>query len=232
MGITPIKKLNISEQAYEQLKENLINGTWKSGDRIPSENELAIAFGISRVTVRQAIQKLTTLGLLETRSGEGSFVKEVTPGVYMNGMVPHIYLGKESTKEVLEFRLITEVETAGLANLKMTDQGIERLERSLRRMEQYTGDLNNYIKEDLHFHMLISRMTENSLIIQLNYIVRDIIHETIKNITEEVGMNIGLKYHRLIIDAFKERNEEEVKAVMKEHLQQALIAYDSDIMSK
>ena len=228
MGLTPIKRLNVSEQVYLQLKENLINGTWKPGDKIPSENELAAAFGISRVSVRQAVQKLTTLGLIETRLGEGSFVKEVTPGVYMNEMLPYIYLGKESTKEVLEFRLITEVETAGLVNSKITEQDIEHLERSLSRMEEYRDDLNKYVKEDLHFHMLISRITGNSLVIQLNYIVRDVIHETIKNITKEVGMNNGLTYHRLIIDAFKERDEEKVKSVMREHLEQALIAYDME----
>jgi len=73
--------------------------------------------------------------------------------------------------------------------------------------------------------MIIARITKNSLIIQLNYIVRDILRETNKNLTEVVGCENGLKYHRLIIEVFKKRDEKEVKDVMREHLLQALIDY-------
>ena len=65
---------------FEQLKDNLIQGTWKPGEKLASENELASLFGVSRITIRQALSRLAALGLVETRLGEGSFVAEQSPG--------------------------------------------------------------------------------------------------------------------------------------------------------
>ncbi len=226
MKIQPVKKINISDQVYEQLKEQLINGVWKPGDKIPSENELVALFNVSRVTVRQALSKLITLGLLETKLGEGTFVKEITPGVYMKEMIPYIYLNKDSFREVLEFRLVIEVETAGIAAEKITEKDIARLEKCLNRMIEFKDELEKYVHEDLHFHMIIAKSTKNSLIIQVNNIVREIIRETIKNVTEEIGIEVGLKYHKLLIDSFKQRDAEMAKKMMREHLQQAVIRFN------
>ena len=73
MQITPIQKVNVVEEIFDQLQSMLIEGTWKPGDKIPSENELSETFGVSRMTIRQALQKMKALGLIETRSGSGSF---------------------------------------------------------------------------------------------------------------------------------------------------------------
>ena len=76
-GVKPIKRVSVGEQVFTQLKELLVQGEWKPGEKLPSENELAAQFGVSRITVRQALQKLGALGLVETRLGEGSFVKQL-----------------------------------------------------------------------------------------------------------------------------------------------------------
>jgi GntR family transcriptional repressor for pyruvate dehydrogenase complex len=158
--------------------------------------------------------------------GEGTFVKEITPGVYMKEMIPYMYLNKDSFREVLEFRLVIEVETAGIAAEKITDQDIARLESCLNRMMELKNDLEDYVYQDLHFHMIIAKSTRNSLIIQVNDIVREIIRETIKNVTEEIGVEVGLKYHKLLIDSFKLRDAEMAKKMMREHLQQAVEKYN------
>ena len=225
MDIKPILKVNISDQVYEQLKDNLIDGVWKQGEKIPSENELTALFGVSRVTVRQALSKLTTLGLLQTKVGEGTFVKEITPGLHMKEMIPYIYLNRDSAKEVLEFRLVIEVETAGIAATRISEDDILRLKKSLKRMEECKDDLEEYVNEDLHSHMIIAKSTNNSLIIQVNDIVRDIVRETIRNITNEIGTEVGLKYHRLLIEAFVKRDTEMAKNMMREHLMQVVEKY-------
>lgn len=222
MDIKPISKNNISDQVYEQLKAKLIEGEWKQGDKIPSENELAVLFGVSRVTVRHAISKLSTLDLVETRLGEGTFVKELRPGIFMKEMIPYIYLNKDSISEVLEFRLVIEVETAGIAAARITQTDIARLKESLKRMESYRDNLAMYVDEDLHFHMIIAKSTKNSLIIQVNNIVREIIRETIRNATEKIGVEVGFKYHRLIIETMEQRDSDRAKNMMREHLMQVV----------
>ena len=74
MAIQKISRASIGDQVYQQMKDQIVNGEWKAGDRLPSENELAEQFGVSRVTVRGALQKLAALGLIETKLGDGSYV--------------------------------------------------------------------------------------------------------------------------------------------------------------
>ena len=91
MALTAIKKESIGEQVLAQMKEQILNGEWKEGMKIPSENQLCDTFGVSRVTVRQAIQKLVAQGLLETRLGEGSYVKGFDLGSFIRGVIPVSY---------------------------------------------------------------------------------------------------------------------------------------------
>ena len=100
MGIKPIKRVNVGEQVLLQLKKMLIDGEWAPGSKIPSENELAELFEVSRITVRQALQKLNALGLIETRLGDGSYVRNLDIGDSMNALIPFIYLGYQSDSHV------------------------------------------------------------------------------------------------------------------------------------
>ena len=69
MNLKAVKKVNIGDQVYNQMKDQIMSGVWVPGEKIPSENQLMEVFGVSRGTVRQAIQKLSAVGLLETRRG-------------------------------------------------------------------------------------------------------------------------------------------------------------------
>nr|WP_278850753.1 winged helix-turn-helix domain-containing protein [Enterocloster clostridioformis] len=66
MNLKAVKKVNIGDQVYNQMKDQIMSGVWVPGEKIPSENQLMEVFGVSRGTVRQAIQKLSAVGLLET----------------------------------------------------------------------------------------------------------------------------------------------------------------------
>ena len=88
MALSEVKKTNIGEQVYHQMKNQILNGDWKPGDKIPSENQLMALFGVSRGTVRQAVQKLGGEGLIFTRHGEGSFVQTTGSVSYTHLTLP------------------------------------------------------------------------------------------------------------------------------------------------
>jgi len=229
MKVNPIKKQYISDQVFEQLQENLFDGVWKPGEKIPSENELAAAFGVSRITVRQALSRLTALGLIETRLGEGSFVAEPNAGMYMQDMMPIMYLNsassRDSTREMLEFRLIYEVEAAGFAAIRITEENIARLKISLDNMREYRNTMEQYIAEDMRFHKIIAEATDNSLVMQLNGIMQNILFLGIK---DTVALDVdreGIKHHQRIIEAFDLRDSDKAKNAMREHLTIALNIY-------
>ncbi len=225
MNVAPIEKTSISEQVFEQLKDNLIKGEWKSGDKLPSENELAQAFNVSRVTIRQALSKLLALDLIETRFGEGSFVKEVSAGSYLQTLIPLAYLNKldsSAVNEVLEFRLIYEIEAAGLAAERMSSACVELLKDLLKKMQSSAVDIDVYSEYDLQFHAAIARQTGNALLIQLSRIMQDILRETINRLTNDVGVANGLCYHAKLIDAFEQKDSGKAKDIMRMHLKEIL----------
>ncbi|MDK2902913.1 MAG: GntR family transcriptional regulator, transcriptional repressor for pyruvate dehydrogenase complex [Clostridiales bacterium] len=225
MGIQPIKKANVSEQVYEQLKRQLLSGEWKQGDKIPSENELAKAFNVSRVTVRHAMRKLTALGLIETRVGEGSFVKEVKPGVYMNAIIPLAYLGENSTLEVLEFRYVIESESVGLAAERATQEDIAELKEILKDMEDVKEDTKLFAEADLRFHFKIAQITRNSLIIETYNILNDILETAMTDIVKRLGFKLGIYYHTKLVEAIERHDSEQAKKIMKEHVNKTIENY-------
>ena len=103
-----IVKVSIVDQVCDAVKKDIMNGTWKAGEKIPSESELAEQFGVNRLSVRMALQKLNTLGLIETRVGEGSFVRDFSLGPFLSE-ISFIYSSDEKYREVRQLRELLEV---------------------------------------------------------------------------------------------------------------------------
>ena len=126
-----IKKVNMTQQVMEQFKQQILNGSWRVGERIPSENELAQTLGVSRSTIRQALRSLSDYGLLEIRLGSGSYVKKPESGEVMKAILPTVYFQKEDMREALDFCCIFEDGIAEMAAAKATEEEIAQLYRSL-----------------------------------------------------------------------------------------------------
>ena len=75
MALKQITRVNIAEKVFEQLRDQILQGTWKEGEKLPSEQELTETLGVSRSSVRQAIRTLADYGMVETRNGTGTYVK-------------------------------------------------------------------------------------------------------------------------------------------------------------
>ncbi len=220
MRIKPIQKVNVGEQVYEQMKQLLIEGEWAPGEKIPSENELADMFNVSRITVRQALQKLNVLGLLETRFGEGSFVKVVDVGDSMNGLIPVMYLGEQSAQEVFEFRMILETECGRLAARRATDKDIQELKDTLKNMIEYekNKDLEMFSVADLDFHFKIAKITRNTLVIKTMSILREVLESSMNDVIDKMGCENGIFYHTEILRAIEQKEEIKAANMMKEHI--------------
>lgn len=229
MAIQQIKRNSISDQVFQQLERQMLSGEWKPGDKLPSENDLAADFGVSRMTVRQAIQKLTALGLLETRLGEGTFVRSYTPGIVMNNIIPAFYLGENSLMEVLEFRRMVEIPTAELATQKVTEEGLQKLETIFNEMVAVQKDNKDFFMADLKFHLELANITQNSFIITTYSILHEVLTVTMERIIDVRGATQGIYYHKLILDAMKIRNVELVKKLMTEHIEDTVAAM-SDVV--
>jgi GntR family transcriptional repressor for pyruvate dehydrogenase complex len=165
-----------------------VRGGWKPGSKIPSENELAETMGVSRVSLREGLQMLVTLGLLETRHGEGTFVREFTGDAYLNELFPLLALGKAGLLHVLEYRRVMEKGTAAIVAEKATDEIVRGLEACYETMEKCKGDVTAFAIADLDFHLFLAKATGNPLIIKVTDIIRSVLTVSMENVVNKLGV--------------------------------------------
>jgi GntR family transcriptional repressor for pyruvate dehydrogenase complex len=214
-----IQKQSISDEVLEQIKNQIISGNWAPGEKIPSEAELTKIFGVSRVSIRKAISRLAGMGVLQVRWGEGTFVTEVFPKDYFSSLLPILMIEGNDLFDVLEFRSMIEVQSAGLAALRANENDIKRLEKINQEMKEKRGDYNEFAKKDLDFHTALSLATHNSVIVKVNTIIYDMLKEAMRKIVDTIGSERALHYHEEIVEAVKNKNSAEAMRIMKEHIE-------------
>jgi GntR family transcriptional repressor for pyruvate dehydrogenase complex len=220
-----IKAESLRSQVYAQLKSQLMEGVWKVGEKLPSENELCSSFGVSRVTVRAALQQLEILGLVETRHGEGNFVRDFSSISAVDAFHPLIQINQnQDIITVLEYRKIIEKGAIGLAVPKITKKDIDFLEATYKTMLASADEPEKHAHADHLFHYRIAQIAQNPIIMRVYKIINVILATAMTDIVELLGCEIGLRYHRQLIDALKSGNKEGCEALMDAHLEETIQA--------
>ena len=201
----------------------IFRGQLKPGDQIMPERELAQALGVSRPTVREAIKKLVTMGLLEHRQGQGTFVRSTDSQREHNPLAAVIEGHDASLEELLEVRMGLESQAAILAAQRATAEDIQVLERALEAMlvENAAGRLG--IEEDVSFHMAIAFATKNPVQVYIMKNFYDLLHfgirENLQALWEEpASLPIIRRQHQGIFAAIKNHDPEAAYQAMKEHI--------------
>lgn len=222
MKITPIQKINAVEQVFEQMRTLLIDGTWHAGDKLPSENELASTFGVSRMTIRQSMQKLKALGLIETRTGSGSYVREINPEDSLQDLIPLMYIGGPSQQHVFQFREMIDSESARIATPLADEKGLQKLERIFEKMKDAAArdDGKAFSEYDLKFHTAIVKLTGNPMIIKAYQILLSVLEESMNSVIEKMKYAPALDYHSRIIKAMRDKDGVRAEELMREHIAQ------------
>jgi GntR family transcriptional repressor for pyruvate dehydrogenase complex len=218
MTIKPIRRVNVSEQVAEQMKELVLSGKWAPGEHLPSEGSLAEMFQVSRVTIRQGIHQLVALGLARTVPGEGTFICTLSPGQSISNLIPAAYLSEDSLLHVLQFRKAIESFTAELASQQANQSDIDELEAILDEMEQTKEDLAEFSEADFRFHYKLAAVSRNPLIIESYNLTRELFRTTHHTIVEKRGNTGGLYYHRAILDSIIAKDSERCRSTMAAHI--------------
>lgn len=222
-----IKTESLRSRVYVQLKSELMQGRWKIGERLPSENEFCRSLGVSRVTVRAAIQQLEILGLVETRHGGGTFVRDFSTIDAMDTLHPMIQVRENrDIIAVLEYRKVVEKGTIGLVVPKLTDRDIKYLEKTHSLMVKYdrTGEREKHASADQAFHYRLAQIAQNPIILKVYELIKVIMSTAMIDIVGLLGTEIGLRYHRLLIDALKKRDKALCESLMEAHIEETIQA--------
>ncbi len=224
---TNIEKVNrrtVADQVFHIILKKISSGEWKIGEKIPSEIELAQDLGVSRTTLKMALQKLNTLGILETRVGEGSFVCEFSFNSLFSELLRcNLLTGNNS--ELNQFRVLVEYCVLRLAVLNpITEDEIDALEVHLNEMKRAieTGDEDGFHYTHFAFHYSICQMSKNKLFIQLYESFKDTFFDIYKansRTTWQVcGTQETLNHHQKLFDSIKAKDVQQMSELQEELL--------------
>src|SRR5262249_23592984 len=185
MGIEPIKSTRIYEEIVRQVKAMISEGRLKSGDQLPPERDLAEKFVVSRTSVREALRALESLGLVEIRPGEGTFVREVSVEALIEplamvmvsqreaigelvrgrGRVAGVRLSqREAMGELCGARRLLERAIAALAARRATPEEVREMERILDEQAKEIAAGRTGLPQDAEFHAAIASAAHNQAI--------------------------------------------------------------------
>ena len=216
--LKPVRRSRVKEQVFQQLRDGIIRGSWPAGARLPSESELVATLGCSRISVREAIQMLASLGLVESRQGGGTFVRTYSGEVLLSPLLSMIALERTDILHVQEYRRIVESGSVALAVTRADDADIAELERACATMRECTHDISAFARADLEFHLVMSRASKNPVLVKATSVIRDVLGASMEEVVRALGTQDGLYYHHEILEALKARDSRAAVALMEEHI--------------
>jgi len=215
-----INRLPVSREIMCQIKESVLSGKIKSGEKIPSERELMGHFTVSRNMIREAIRGLAMSGFLEVRQGPqgGAFVKDFTPERLSNTFLDFYIADKLNVKDLNQARLFLEPEVARLAANNIDSHDSIVLAETLEK-EAFEDDIEERMRSLTAVHCVLAKICGNFFYeIMVNSLI-SISHEIILNTFEECAPPLhGLGQHNQIVQAVLDKNPHKAAQAMKDHL--------------
>jgi len=239
MSPQPIAPKRLADTIVEQLETMILEGTMQPGQRLPPERALAEQFGVSRPSLREAVQRLAAKGLLISRQGGGNFVTEHLGASFSDPLIRLLENRPEAHRDLLEFRRTLEADCAYYAAQRATEVDQELLTRAWQELDNcYRSPSEENIERegaaDAGFHMAIAEASHNIVLLHtmrnlFNLLKKDIVTNIGGMYSKDAATRQGLiEQHQALFSAIMEGRAEDARAIAGEHIgfvQQAISAH-------
>jgi GntR family transcriptional regulator, transcriptional repressor for pyruvate dehydrogenase complex len=211
-----------TEAITAQLIKLIVSEKWRSGDRLPSEPELARQFGTGRGAVREALKALVLVGLVVVKRGIGTYVAPRD-----NFLVRPMSAGLNPLADLpslIESRELIEVELAGLAANRAAEVDIAEIDKCIDRMDQCIDnrDIGGFLSGDTEFHFAVARAAHNPLLNQFAILIRNSMQQWVSmSVTAVEIASEAQPFHRQIYNAIRNRKVSQARESMRRHLSKA-----------
>lgn len=225
--IKPVKHRNVSEQVYEQLRDMIYRGELGAGDRLASERDMANLFKVGRPTVRTAVQRLLDQGMVESKRGVGTFVRQQAASIENSPLLQVLNNEDFTIADFMEIRMVLESKSAELAAYRATDEDILRIKKMLEQMSHEKSDRKNSIKTDIGFHMNIVYASKNIVQIHLMKSLYDVQAYAMSYSYSELLSSLNMddlidQQHAQIFEFIKNHDSKRACKAMEEHISSIL----------
>ena len=220
-----IKPKKIYEEVSDELYEMIRSGSLKPGEQLDSIQQLAENAQVWHPAIRDALSALSSMGLIEIKQGEGTFVKTFDPAIMNHPLSAALLMDQDNIKHLLEVRKILESGTAEVAAKKRTEENLIELKDMLFNMDKVSDDEELSDKADISFHVAVANASQNELLITLMNHVSELMTEKMRDIrrvalySEEMTLKQLYQQHVRIYDAIVAQDEDGARSAMLFHLQ-------------
>jgi len=219
--ITPIKKTRIAEEVADRIRTLMLDGTFPAGEPLPSERHLAERFGVSRGSIRDALRTLETIGLLETRHGQGTFPHELSVDRLVAPLASVMAYRPDLQDELLDVRRMFEPAVARAAAQRVTEEDLAALQRILDVQRQKLKSSQSAIAEDTAFHAILARATRNRVVMSIMATLNDLLVESRTQSLQQKGRPArSIDGHESVVAALRRRDPEGASQAMRNHIDQ------------
>jgi GntR family transcriptional repressor for pyruvate dehydrogenase complex len=219
--LTPVVRTTLTADICRQMVNHLIRGVWGEGEKIPAERDLCQQLGVGRASLREALKALEIMGMIETRLGDGTYVCKRSE-FFSRPLLWAIASGSEAdVRELVEARLLIEVELAGLAAERAKSSDIHRLEDLLVQMEESRSNPQGFVLADVNFHLAIARAASNGILMNALHLIRNLLQQWILSAVAIKGVpeKACLRHKRLLL-TIKNRDSAAARQEMRKHLRE------------
>jgi len=226
MSFKIIKRQSTLEVIIQQIKSQIKKSILKPGEKLPSERKLADLLGVSRASVREAIQALAFSGYLEVVQGKGTYILEIATQ-YDEIVNFFSEFSGYSLDSLMEARIMLEGEFARLAALNASQEEIDIIENIFNEIAK-SKDLNSFVVKDLEFHLTIAKATHNPFMNGLMKIIGEMLYKETRKIIEiskDTRVNT-IETTRNLVQAIKQRNAEQAKELMSKHIRNIRVSLE------
>ena len=219
--LRPVERHTLAQQVMQRLVEYVSGGNLKPGAVLPSQHTLAKELGVSRPVLREAMQGLASIGVLEIRPGSGCYVGAATRRA--NPEVLFEILTHEAAQEALEARMVVEVELAGLAARRAMPSDFHAAESALQRLHDAIGKGEETSELTFEFHRILASAGHNAFLQRMSELLDQARVAQFMRVEAEIPDVRAGEYesHRALYEAILSGDPERARATMREHLEVA-----------
>jgi GntR family transcriptional regulator, transcriptional repressor for pyruvate dehydrogenase complex len=219
--IRPIKKTRIAEEIADRIRVLILDGTLPPDRPLPGERLLAARFGVSRGSVRDAFRLLETVGLLETRHGQGTFPRELDVDRLVAPLASILTYRRDLQDELLDVRRMFEPAVARVAAARASDEDLADLQRILNTQRRKLAAGGSAIVEDTAFHAVLARATRNRVVMRIMETLNNLLIESRKLTLKQKGRpERSIQGHEAVVAALRRRDADAAAEAMLEHIEQ------------
>lgn len=229
MEVGPVRQRRLSDDIVIQLETMILEGTLKAGERLPAERVLAERFGVSRPSLREAIQKLAAKGLLVSRQGGGNFVAESLGSTFSDPLLHLLENNPEAQRDLLEFRHTLEGSCAFYAAQRATELDRQRLGEAFAALQDCYSRSGKVTRAqegeaDANFHLAIAEASHNAVLL---HTIRGLFDLLKNNVVTNIGgmyaqrdetRDMLIEQHRGLYQAIIEGRAEEARTLSNRHI--------------